>query len=327
MEVDAEDVAGLYRRFAAIEARGSSPTYERLCLAVAEHPGVLALLAGLPRGKRQPNLLLGALRLLDADVSDPDAALRLATDRAEDVRAIVLSHATQTNEPARCAVLLPALATLPEPLALLEVGASAGLCLRYDAYRYRYRADTGAAEVTVGDGDVVLDCTVTDVPLPARVPVLAARLGLDAHPLDPTDAGTAQWLRCLVWPEHTDRAGRLDAALRAAAADPPTVLTGLAPDDVAGAVARLREAAPDATPVVVHSATAAYLSPEQRATFAVLCRDLGVHRVGLEGSQVSADLGVPAPPDLPGRFLLTLDDAVLGDAHPHGRDLVWHRRV
>src|SRR5690606_40024776 len=67
------------------------------------------------------------------------------------------------------------ISTLPEPLALLEVGASAGLCLRYDAYRYRYRADTGAAEVTVGDGDVVLDCTVTDVPLPDRVPVLAAR--------------------------------------------------------------------------------------------------------------------------------------------------------
>ena len=40
---------------------------------------------------------------------------------------------TQTNEPARCAVLLPALAQLPEPLALVDVGASAGLTMLFDA--------------------------------------------------------------------------------------------------------------------------------------------------------------------------------------------------
>ena len=54
----------------------------------------------------------------------------------------MLSRATQTNEPARCAVLLPVLARLPQPLALLEVGASAGLCLLPDHYGYDY----GAAE-------------------------------------------------------------------------------------------------------------------------------------------------------------------------------------
>ena len=45
---------------------------------------------------------------------------------------------TQTNEPRRCATLLPALAQLDGPLALLEVGASAGLCLYPDRYSYRY---------------------------------------------------------------------------------------------------------------------------------------------------------------------------------------------
>jgi Uncharacterized protein conserved in bacteria (DUF2332) len=34
-------------------------------------------------------------------------------------------RATQTNEAGRCAVLLPVLAALPQPLALLDVGASA----------------------------------------------------------------------------------------------------------------------------------------------------------------------------------------------------------
>ena len=47
-------------------------------------------------------------------------------------------RATQTNEAGRCAVLLPVLAALPQPLALLEVGASAGLCLYPDRYAYRY---------------------------------------------------------------------------------------------------------------------------------------------------------------------------------------------
>ena len=35
-------------------------------------------------------------------------------------------------------LLLPVLAQLPQPLALLEVGASAGLCLMLDSYGYDY---------------------------------------------------------------------------------------------------------------------------------------------------------------------------------------------
>jgi hypothetical protein len=50
------------------------------------------------------------------------------------LRAVMLARSTQTNEPGRCAALLPVLTRLPEPLALLEVGASAGLCLLPDFY-------------------------------------------------------------------------------------------------------------------------------------------------------------------------------------------------
>jgi hypothetical protein len=322
MEVSAPDVAGLYRRFAAIEARGSSAAYERLCLAVAEHSGVLAFLHGLPPAKRQPNLLLGALRLLGADVDDPAAALAFALEHHEDLASVMLARSTQTNEPARCAVLLPALALLPEPLAVLEVGASAGLCLQYERYSYAY---VSAAEaVRVGDGPLTLPCLVDRVPLPVRVPQIAARLGLDANPLDASDPGVVRWLECLVWPEHTERAERLTTALAMAASDPPPVVRGLAPQELPEAVARLRAVAPEATLVVVHSATAAYLDPGQRATFARICRELGTRRLGLEGARVSADMGVAVPPgDVGGRFLLTLDDDVLGHAHPHGRDLVW----
>lgn len=50
---------------------------------------------------------------------------------------------TQTNEVARCALLLPVLTRLPAPLALIEVGAAAGLGLRLDRWAYRYVTQTG----------------------------------------------------------------------------------------------------------------------------------------------------------------------------------------
>ncbi|MFE7567952.1 DUF2332 family protein [Streptomyces sp. NPDC057539] len=69
---------------------------------------------------------------------DADALQELATTQAGGLRAMMLSWRTETNEPGRCATLLPALAALDGPLALIEVGASAGLCLHADRYSYDY---------------------------------------------------------------------------------------------------------------------------------------------------------------------------------------------
>jgi hypothetical protein len=65
-----------------------------------------------------------------------DAFRAAALDRRAEVATTMLARRTQTNEPARCATLLPALASLRQPLAVLEVGASAGLCLLPDRYGY-----------------------------------------------------------------------------------------------------------------------------------------------------------------------------------------------
>ena len=123
-----------YRRFGAREAQGRSPLYAELAAGVADDPEVLAFLADLPREKRQPNLLLAAVRYL-AGVQPGYAAFRaVVLDRRAEVAATMLARRTQTNEPARCATLLPVLASLRPPLALLEVGASAGLNLRADRF-------------------------------------------------------------------------------------------------------------------------------------------------------------------------------------------------
>jgi hypothetical protein len=126
-----------YRAFAA-EARGRSPRYVELATAVAGDPLVLGFLDTLPAAKRQPNLLFAAACYLLGEPPDLAALRGLIAGRRTELTGTMLRRRTQTNEPARCATLLPALALLPEPLALIEVGASAGLTLLVERYSYDY---------------------------------------------------------------------------------------------------------------------------------------------------------------------------------------------
>src|SRR4051794_32125522 len=152
---DVEAVAASFAEFAARDAWGVSPVYERLATMVARDDDVLALVGALPPDKRQPNLLFGVVRLLGGPVEDPAAFHDYAMANWPAIEAEVRQRFTQTNEAGRCAVLLPVLVSLPQPLALLEVGASAGLCLYPDRYAYRY----GDHEVNVAGADQpVLDC-------------------------------------------------------------------------------------------------------------------------------------------------------------------------
>jgi hypothetical protein len=114
-----------YLAFARGQAAGVSPTYEALARAVAADARLGALLADLPHGKQQPNLLFGVTRHLGGPVAEPAEFLAWVADEWVAVRAELLVRSTQTNEPGRCATLLPVLSGLPGPLALLEVGASA----------------------------------------------------------------------------------------------------------------------------------------------------------------------------------------------------------
>jgi aminoglycoside phosphotransferase (APT) family kinase protein len=270
-EQDLSDrTAEIYRAFAA-EARGRSPQYEELALAVAADQLMLEFLAALPAPKRQPNLLFAAARYLLGEPPDRPALRALISDRGTDLASTMLSRRTQTNEAARCATLLPALALLPQPLALIEVGASAGLTLLPDRYSYDYHGHQVAG---TDPGAPVLHCRPRGpVPLPARVPDVAWRAGLDLNPLEVTSDADVRWLECLIWPGEDGRLERLRAAVETARRDPPPVYRG---DLLTDVPALVRQAPRGATVVVYHSAVLGYVRRAQRGEFAATVAGLGV---------------------------------------------------
>src|SRR5690625_559847 len=196
-------------------------------MAVAAHDDLLGRLDALPQPRRQPNLLFGAARFLGLDDVEGANFTTWVKGRWDDVTAVMATRSTQTNEAARCATLLPTLSRLSGPLALIEVGASAGVCLFPDRYSYRYATPHGevALDPPEGTSPVVLSCrTTTDVDV--AIPNVVWRAGLDLNPLDSTNPDTRAWLRSLVWPGQDDRLARLVAALDVVATDPPPITAG-----------------------------------------------------------------------------------------------------
>ncbi|WP_245671774.1 DUF2332 family protein [Nocardia amamiensis] len=173
--MDRETTAGRYRRFAEFEARGSSSCYELWALGVASDRRLLSLIDRLPEGKRQPNLVFTAARYLGvAEASFPEFKAWVV-QHWDALARVVMTRRTQTNEVGRAAVLLPALAQLAGPLALIEVGASAGLCLYPDLFSYRYD-DRIDLHPDGGASGVMLQCVTSgEPPIPDRLPEVVWR--------------------------------------------------------------------------------------------------------------------------------------------------------
>jgi hypothetical protein len=317
-----------YRAFAEVEARGMSARYEAWALGVADDDRILAMIDRLPAPKRQPNLVFSSARFVGApEAGYSDFAAWLGDHWAE-VESVCLTHATQTNEPGRCAVLLPALAAIPGPLALIEVGASAGLCLYPDRYSYRYRLADGVRHLdpNTGPSDVVLECEVTGaVPIPDALPEVVWRAGIDLNPLDVASPEDVDWLDALIWPEHDDRRGRLRAAVELAKSDPVELVRG---DLVAEVEALVRRAPAGASVVVFHTAVLAYLDEGARRSFVGLMNRLPVTWLASEGRGVVPGVeerlrpGIDQP-TVSSDFVLSQGATPLAFAQPHGRALHW----
>jgi hypothetical protein len=315
------DIAALYLQFAELEAYGRSPLYEALARGVAGDRAILRLLAALPPEKRMANLLFAATRYLFETPRDWPEFRRLVVENADIIRRLMLQRSMQTNEPGRCATLLPVLSMLSPPLALIEVGASAGLCLLPDRYGYNY----GGRVLRTPDGSLeppVFPCAVDRrVPLPSVLPEIVWRAGLDLNPIDIDDQEETAWLKVLVWPEQTERLARLEAAMRVAAAYPPRLVRGDLRHDLEALAA---EAPQGATLVVFHSAALVYADPHSRAEFVRTVRSLCdfwvANEVPLVFPEIAARVRGTRFDD---RFLISVNGSSVAWADMHGASLAW----
>ena len=312
-----EAIARRFQRFAETEAKGRSPLYEALARGVATDPGMLAFLADLLPPKQQPNLFLAAVRFVCGTRTNWDDFRTAFRTHEDAIRVEMLNRRTQTNEPARCATLLPVLARLPGPLALLEVGASSGLCLLPDRYGYAYEGHEPFGP------EPRFPCRATEAtPVPTKRPNIAWRAGIDLNPLDVRDDDNRTWLETLVWPDQPARLARLRTAIAIARTDPPRIVAG----DLLTALPSLAAEAPkDATLVVFHTAVLAYVTdPEARSAFVRDVRAANAVWISNETPDVfpaiAANVSSPRPP---GAFMLAVDGEPTAWADPHGAWIDW----
>ncbi len=205
-----------------------------------------------------------------------------------------LKSAPQTNEIRRSCVLLPGLLTIAalfdKPLDLFEIGASAGLNLQWDRYRYRLGTlDWGDPASPV---QLAPDWEGPNPPLPdIRV---RHRLGCDLNPLDPTSPDDRLRLMSYVWADQQERIERLRAAIALAAPAPPTVERKDALSWLPEVLARPEEGA---VRVLYHTVAWQYFPAEDQA----------------KGETIIADAGSRATPDTPLARL-----AMEADSHTDG---------
>ncbi len=245
--MERQRLVALFRNWSDIEAVANlSPLYQLLGNAVAADEELLDLAAEALPGQPPPNVLFAAVHArLAQHLEHPLAAYygtlggsraaapeavglfrEFCISRRRELLPVVRARLVQTNEVRRSAVLLPAFASVAEdagqPLAVFEIGPSAGLNLLFDRYRYRY----GTTELGSPESPVLLVSEPRGMPPEVLMPAVASRLGIDINPLDVRDPDDVAWLKALLWPEHTDRMALLEAALSVARQSPPELLRG-----------------------------------------------------------------------------------------------------
>jgi hypothetical protein len=170
----------------------------------------------------------------------------------------VAEHGVQTNEVQRCWALLPAFLSLGErQLELVELGASAGLNLVWDRYRYRYRTGTWGPPGLELQGE---ERRGVPAELLERRVEVGRRRGIDLEPIDVRDPAGVRLLECFVWPDQPERLERLRRAVDFARPDPPEVIRG---DYVEALPTLLEERDPEALTVVFQTVSTVYLSEER----------------------------------------------------------------
>ena len=302
-----------FQRFARVEARDfDSPMYAELAEDIAADVELLELAAYSMPEQPPPNMLFAAVQYLllsglehplaghypviAGSESLPGPAFPRFRDfclgHRDRIVELVATRRTQTNVVRRCTCLLPAFALVRGesslPLALIDMGASAGLNLNFDRYAYSYRRD-GNEILRWGPprARIRLEAELrgsAGLPrLPAAIPV-ASRDGIDIDPVDPANADRMLWLRALIWPEHVERHQQLMDAAAELEASPIRMHAG----DAAELLPDLVESVPREHALVVYSTIAFYQFPrESRSriadTLAAASAARAVWQIAMEG--------------------------------------------
>jgi len=168
-----------------------------------------------------------------------------------------LDSAPQTNEVARSAALLPGYLEIVRraglPLAIREIGASAGLNLLFDRYFYDY----GAFAWGPPDAKVTIPCEWRGkAEALAGAIEVAERRGCDLNPIDASDLAARARMLAYIWPDQAARLARAEAALDVAAEENIRVE---AIDAAQFAARELRAGAPGRALVLAHTIFWQYL--------------------------------------------------------------------
>ena len=231
---------------------------------------------------------------------------RALVEQRERIRALA-GRGCQTNEVGRSAALFGGFLEVAHrtglPLRILELGASAGLNLRWD--RYRYESSEGAW----GDASSPVRFEHSfEVPPPMnRMADVVERRGCDVVPIDPTSEEGALTLRSFVWADQLARLALLDGAIEVASGMPVEVETLNAADFLERELATPR---PDVATVVYHSVFMQYVEEAERARIREAIERAGVFHLRME-------------PHYP-VFDITLDGELLGTSMAHGTGVRWN---
>ncbi len=266
-----------FRYYASTVYPGRSPLYVSLAMRVAEDPELLTIAAKAGEKNALPNLFFSAVHLLllkgehhqlaafypslnnnskHYDLAYPYFRSFVLEHRSE-IDEIITTRFVQTNEVGRCAILVPSFELVARqaknrPLALIEIGSSAGLTLLWDRYHYQYGEDMKCGDP---NSPVQVECLLHGEkrpPVPNRFPEIASRLGVDLNPVDIDEPENVQWLRALVWPEHRKRANQLELAIQMARHAAPQIVRGDALELLPSLIDRVRN---DAQLCIFHSFT------------------------------------------------------------------------
>lgn len=263
---------------------------------------------------------------------EPDAGaaavLRLLDEQPEAVRDW-LDHPPQTNEVGRAAALLGGLLQLPTafrlPVRLHEIGASGGLNLLAETFRY---VDAGGRGYGTEDSPVLLEPAWQGnelVPWPELAVV--QRRGCDLSPVDTTSEEGRLRLTAYCWPDQPHRLSRLRGALALAGQIPPVVQ-----ERSAGEFVDALDLAEGTLTVLWHSVMWQYLSAAEQARVTARMEALGGRATATSPLAHLRMEPTRRSPELAHEFLVLLTSwpggqrRVLGTAAPHGLPVTWEEQ-